>query len=187
MVRCMLTRVINRELRDVCGSQKKPLGYEKVSFRLNRSCSSPFTTQPERTGALGLLSSLSWLPLRLLASPLLASRLLVCRVLVSGLLGRVPWPSHGCSGSLLAALISRPVRSLRDPRGVKRRSAISPVLSGNRPSGGPASGNAIVGSEYRAGDQRERRALTSQSTVSHLMVAKSQDSGNVARLLQMTS
>ena len=115
-------RRINRELKDVCGSQKRSLSYEKVSFGLNRSCSSPFTAQPERTGALGLLSSLlSWLPLCLLASPLLASRLLVCRVLVSGLLGRLPWPGHGCGGSVLTALISRPLSLFEIVGGVNRR------------------------------------------------------------------
>jgi len=40
--------------------------YEKVFLRLNRSGGGFFTTQPERSGGRGLLSSLLWLPRRLL-------------------------------------------------------------------------------------------------------------------------
>jgi hypothetical protein len=101
-------RSISRKLKEVCGPKTRSPGYEKVSFRLNRSCGSPFTVQPECPGALGLLSLrsslLSWLPLCLLASPLLASRLLVWRILVSGLLGLVSWPSHGRGGTVLTGL-----------------------------------------------------------------------------------
>jgi hypothetical protein len=59
--------------------------YEKVSLRFNRSCGGFVTAQPERSSALGLLSSLLWLPPRLLA-PLLARGLLVWRLLASRLL-----------------------------------------------------------------------------------------------------
>ena len=72
--------------------------YEKVSVRLNRSCGGFITAQPERSSALGLLSSLLWLPPRLLASSLL-----VFRVLAPGLL--VPWSSHGCCSPVLIAFI----------------------------------------------------------------------------------
>ncbi len=106
VVRRVLKRRINREPKTVCGSQKRSEIYEKISFRFNCSCSSPFTTQPERPSALGLLSS--WLPLRLLASPLLASRLLVCRLLASGLLVLVPRSSDSRCGPVLTPFMPSP-------------------------------------------------------------------------------
>src|ERR1700693_5003914 len=86
--------------------------YENVSIRFNRSCSGSVTVEPERSSALGLLSSLLWwLPPRLLAAPPLAWRVLVWWVLAPGLL--VSWSSGRCGTILMclqeAELILEPI------------------------------------------------------------------------------
>ena len=76
--------------------------YEKVSIRFNRSCGGFVTAKPERSSALGLLSSLLWwLSPSLLASSLLAWKVLEWWVLASRLL--VSWPS-GRRGTVLMCL-----------------------------------------------------------------------------------
>jgi hypothetical protein len=101
-----------------CGSEPKII-YEKASIRLNRSCCSFVTTQPERSSALGLLSSLlRRISLCFLASPLLAWRLLVWWILASGLL--VSWPG-GRGGALLIGPPKRKLTSRDLQAGSRRR------------------------------------------------------------------
>jgi hypothetical protein len=85
-------------IKNYSAQKKQERIYEKVSIRFNCGCGGFVTAQPERSSALGLLSSLLWWIPCLLASPLLAWRLVVWWILASRLL--VPWPS-GRRGAVL--------------------------------------------------------------------------------------
>jgi hypothetical protein len=75
VARAMLNRRISRKSKCVCGSQQQSSIYEEVSVRLNRICGNLYTAQPERSSAVGLLTSgllVRW------SSHVCCSRVLIC-------------------------------------------------------------------------------------------------------------